>query len=66
MDESTYQVSFSVNPKWFVGYSPEHDEMFLYTIDAEGIVSVFRKGGLDSMGFYEFMNFNEAELLGEL
>jgi hypothetical protein len=61
-----YEVSVQPRFKWHVGYHPEHDEMFLYKIDADQVISIFRKGGLDSMGFYEFMDFSQAELLGEL
>lgn len=55
-----------ITPDWFVGYHRELDELFLYKIDHEQIVSVFRNGGIDSVGFYEFMDFSTAELLGEL
>jgi hypothetical protein len=61
-----YKIGYSINPKWFVGYAIEHDEMFLYAIDTDQVVSIFTKGGLDAMCFYEFINFNKAELLGEL
>jgi hypothetical protein len=55
-----------VQSSWIVGYHPEHDEIFMYCIDQDDICRVFRNGGLDSMGFFEFMNFNKAEILGEL
>lgn len=58
-----YKVTVST---WYIGYHIEHDEMFLYKIDSEQLVHVFRRGGLDSIGFYEFMNFSEAIELGEL
>lgn len=63
---ATVRYSIGYATKWFVGYHPEHDEIFLYSIDSDQMVSVFRKGGLDSMGFYEYMDFSAAELLGEL
>lgn len=60
-----FQITLEAN-RWRVGYSPEHDEMFLLKIDSDGLISVYRKGGLDSQGFEEFMDFSKAELLGEL
>lgn len=59
--------SYSLNIRvWMVGYHPEFDEMFVYFVDQDELCHVFRKGGLDSIGFCEFMNFSKAEILGEL
>lgn len=52
--------------KWLVGYHIEHDELFLYKVDQDNLVWIFRKGGLDVIGFYEFMDFSKAIELGEL
>jgi hypothetical protein len=52
--------------KWLVGYHIEHNEIFLYKIDQDRLVWVFRMGGLDAIGFYEFVDFSEALELGEL
>lgn len=64
-EQIKYTMTIEPN-RWRVGYSPEHDEMFLLKIDSDGLISVYRKGGLDSQGFDEFMDFSKAELLGEL
>ena len=60
-----YSISIEPN-RWRVGYHPERDEMFLYYIGPDEIISVFGRYGLDSMGFVEFFDFSKAELLGEL
>jgi hypothetical protein len=64
--DTNYHIGLSVRPHWYVGYHPEKDEMFIYKIDDDQLVHVFCRGGLDSIGFYEFMDFSKAELLGEL
>ncbi len=61
-----YQIGFQVRPKWFVGWHIEKEELFLFTINDDGLVGVYRRGGLDSLGFVEFMNFDDVEVLGEL
>ncbi len=66
MSTVEYNISIPVNPHWHVGYLAEMDEIFIYKIDTDQLVHVFQKGGLDSIGFYEFMDFSKAELLGEL
>ncbi len=63
---ANYALSFAHPRKWNVGYHPEKDEMFLWFIDSDQLIWVFRNGGLDSIGFYEHMNFDAAELLGPL
>lgn len=63
--QATYTIGFQMY-RWHVGYLAEMDELFLYRIDSDNLVWCFRRGGLDSIGFYEFMNFEKAELLGEL
>lgn len=66
MSEAAYQVTMQMRSSWMVGYHPEHDEMFLYFVDQDDLCWVFRRGGLDSLGFAEFMNFESVEILGEL
>jgi hypothetical protein len=66
MSEPQYKVTMQMRSSWFVGYHREHDEMFLYFIDQDELFWIFHKGGLDAIGFYEFINFSSAELLGEL
>ncbi len=66
MSDAPYTMRVEVRSNWLVGYSPKHDEMFLYFIDQDDLCWVFRKGGLDVIGFYEFMNLDAAELLGDL
>ena len=64
--EPTLKVSVRAITEWQVGYHPVHDELFLWFTDQDDLVWVFRKGGLDSMGFWEFMNLDAAVQLGEL
>lgn len=66
MIESTYEVKMTMKSNWIVGYHPKKNEMFLYFVDQDDLCWVFRKGGLDSLGFAEFMSFEDAEILGEL
>lgn len=61
-----YEVTMQMRSSWMVGYSPEHDEMFLYFVDQDDLIWIFRQGGLDAMGFAEFMNMDKAVILGEL
>lgn len=63
-----YRVSLVVaQPNgWQVGYHPEHDEMFLYKIDYDFIITVMRKSGLDVMGFAEFAGLDDVVKLGFL
>lgn len=61
-----YEVKMQMRSSWIVGYVPEHDEIFMYFVDQDDLCWVFRQGGLDSLGFAEFMNFEKAVMLGEL
>lgn len=60
-----YSIGFNMY-RWNVGYHLEMDEIFIYRIDSDGLVWVFRRNGLDAIGFEEFMDFSKAEMLGEL
>ena len=64
-DKPTYQIGFQMY-RWHVGYHIEFDEIFIYRVDSDQLVWTFRKGGIDSVGFEEFMDFSKTELLGEL
>lgn len=66
MTEPSYQVTMQMRSAWMVGYHPEHDEMFLYFIDQDDLCWVFRRGGIDAIGFVEFTNFDSALILGDL
>jgi hypothetical protein len=53
-DESMkYRITFQ--GPYLVGYQLQFDEIFLYTVTGDGLISVFRRGRLDSMFFEEFM-----------
>jgi len=66
MSYQEYKVTMQMRSPWVVGYHPEHDEIFMYFVDQDDLCWVFRKGGLDSLAFSEFMNFDSAIILGEL
>lgn len=66
LDQMKYQVTMSMRSGWIAGYHPEKDEMFLYFVDQDDLCWVFTRGGIDSIGFAEFMNFEAAEILGPL
>jgi len=61
-----YKVSMQTKSPWQVGYHQKHDEMFLFFVDQDDLVWVFGRGRLDGVGFFEFMNFDDAVLLGDL
>lgn len=61
-----YEIKMSMRSNWIVGYAPEQDEVFLYFVDQDELCHVFRRGGLDVIGFAEFMDFSKAEILGKL
>lgn len=48
-----YNLTFKTNYR--VGYHAGFDELFLFTIQGDGLIAVFRRGRLDSMFFEEFM-----------
>jgi hypothetical protein len=48
-----YEITFKT--QYRAGYQPIFDEIFLYTVTGDGLISVFRRGRLDSMFFEEFM-----------
>lgn len=62
----TYKVTMTMQSPWIVGYHPEKDEIFMYFVDQDDVCWVFWRGGLDSAGFSEFMNFSGVVILGEL
>lgn len=63
MIEALYTILAS---KYRVGYHPEKDELFLYTVSEDGLCTVFVRGQLDAMFFEEFMSDAEWFDLGEL
>lgn len=62
MIEALYTILAS---KYRVGYHPEKDELFLYTVSEDGLCTVFDRGQLDAMFFEEFMSDAEWFDLGE-
>lgn len=66
MTEPIYEMKMTIRSNWIVGYHPEMDEIFIYYVDHDDLCFVFRKGGLDVIGFSEFMDFSKAEILGDL
>lgn len=65
MSEITYNMNLS-RFIWQVWYVPKFDEIILFKVDSDDVCTVFRKGGVDSVGFLEFMDFSKAEFLGDL
>lgn len=63
MIEALYTILAS---KYRVGYHPEKDELFLYTVSEDVLCTVFVRGQLDAMFFEEFMSDEEWFDLGEL
>ena len=61
---SEYRIRFESNYR--VAYHCSLDEIFLFTVDGEGLISVFRRGRLDSMFFEEFMSDAPWIELGDL
>ena len=61
-----YSFRIEEKPKYIIGYHQLLDELFLFNIDSDGIVSVFRQGKLDSMFFEEFTSSAPWISLGEL
>ena len=49
MIEALYTILAS---KYRVGYHPEKDELFLYTVSEDGLCTVFVRGQLDAMWTY--------------
>lgn len=66
-EEVMYHYAYIPKANWQVGYHYEKDCLFLYLTDeATDLVTVVYKGGVDAIGFPEFMKWYDAELLGEL
>jgi hypothetical protein len=53
--EQNYNINMTINSPWRVSYQYELDEIFLFRIDSDDLVSVFRNGRLDAMFFAEFL-----------
>jgi len=66
VSETNYSVTMQMRSPWIVGYHLELDELFLYFIDQDDLCWVFGRGQLDALGFSEFMNLDDAIILGEL
>lgn len=65
MSDVSYSLSLGDSP-WFVGYSIEKDEMFMFKVDSDDIGWVYYRRGLDASGPVEFFDFKNVQWLGEL
>lgn len=61
-----FGIISSLGTPWLVGYHPKHDELFLYRIDSDGLVTVVVDGKAVQTFFIELMDQSEFEVLGEL
>lgn len=63
MYELEYDLTQLMLDRQMVGYSIEHDEIFVYCIDDRGFCWIFRD---TDRGFFGPIDFEDVEILGEL